>query len=121
MRRILLVAALVLTMGGEAEAQTPYVAGAAMQRWQAIAVERFPEACGAELFVGDVPDAMAWATVEPCQIVFDPAYFLNHKPSYRCSIVVHEYGHLAGLEHSDNPFSIMYPTAPVFGARRCLR
>ena len=26
-----------------------------------------------------------------------------------CTIMVHEYGHLAGREHSDNPRSVMYP------------
>lgn len=40
--------------------------------------------------------------------------------SATCSTVVHEYGHLAGVPHSDDPTSLMYPFirfAPQCGRR----
>lgn len=30
-------------------------------------------------------------------------------PAYQCTMVVHEYGHLAGLGHVADPYNIMYP------------
>lgn len=37
-----------------------------------------------------------------------------------CAVVVHEYGHLAGREHSPNPRSVMYPEVGRYNApRRC--
>lgn len=30
-----------------------------------------------------------------------------------CTVVLHEYGHLAGLDHSPNPRSVMHPYSPT--------
>jgi hypothetical protein len=49
--------------------------------------------------------------------VFGPA---THAPyAFFCSVILHEYGHLAGRRHSADPASIMYPIVPV--DRRCRR
>lgn len=49
----------------------------------------------------------AWADEERCTIVINPRYKLRTAVK-RCHVIVHEWGHLAGREHSENPRSVMY-------------
>jgi hypothetical protein len=41
-----------------------------------------------------------------CHITVDTRHFPNR---VYCGIIIHEYGHLLGHDHVDNPRSIMYP------------
>lgn len=41
-----------------------------------------------------------------CEILIDPA--TRRRGRTYCAILVHEYGHLAGEDHSPNPDSVMY-------------
>lgn len=45
-------------------------------------------------------------TYTGCQVTISPRSMSN---AMLCTVVVHEYGHLAGHEHSSDPDSIMYP------------
>lgn len=42
-----------------------------------------------------------------CEMYFD-ATNLDYEFATRCEIVLHEYGHLLGLEHSPDPHNVMY-------------
>jgi hypothetical protein len=93
----------------------------------AIAERRFGPACPGgiaatwnpfEVDYPGSPGARAWARsfVEQCRIDFnvglwlDPAWRMAiYDPPWLCTLVVHEYGHLAGNGHSDDPADVMYP------------
>lgn len=47
--------------------------------------------------------------------VFGPGTHASY--AFFCSVLLHEYGHLAGRRHSRNPASIMFPIVPI--DRRC--
>jgi len=49
-----------------------------------------------------------------CAITFNPQFrhHYNTWPEF-CSVMLHEYGHLVGREHSSNPRSVMYPRPGV--------
>jgi hypothetical protein len=117
-----LAVALVMLIGvGSAQGHHPEE----LTKSQAIARAIFPGACEPtiptehEILPTD-PSAPAW-TYSPsayegwdCRLVFSE---LIHHPGFRsamvCTIIVHEYGHLAGYGHSDNPAAVMYPTTPT--------
>jgi hypothetical protein len=72
-----------------------------------------------ELEYDDDPGARAWARTfaEECRIEFNLGVWLS--PAWRravydwpwlCTLVVHEYGHLAGHGHVDDPNHIMHAT-----------
>lgn len=60
------------------------------------------------------PDA--WADDVRCVIVLNPRVVI-HTAAKRCHVIVHEWGHLAGREHSDNPRSVMYGEDEVTESR----
>lgn len=47
-----------------------------------------------------------------CVVILNEIYFKKGQSSYEvfCTVILHEYGHLAGVKHSSNMKSIMYPT-----------
>lgn len=47
--------------------------------------------------------------VHPCSVVIRRGEYTFHKI---CALMVHEYGHLAGFEHSTDPNDIMHPARP---------
>lgn len=53
---------------------------------------------------------LAWADANRCVIVInrDLARIEIRTPAKRCHVIVHEWGHLAGREHSTNLRSVMY-------------
>lgn len=118
-------AVAVLAMCGSAQAASPYKAGPAMERWQQIAESHFTPVCGPVTLLvaapGEAPeDYLATADGSACTITLDPAYWSRAR-AIRCAVIVHEYGHLAGLGHSGDPRSVMYPVATVKSApSRCL-
>ena len=93
----------------------------------AIAERRFGPACTGgiaatwnpfEVDYAGSPGARAWARtfVEQCRIDFnlglwrDPSWRAAiYDPPWLCTLVVHEYGHLAGHGHSADPADVMYP------------
>jgi hypothetical protein len=53
---------------------------------------------------------LAWADETRCVIVINREYArLSIRTAVkRCHVIVHEWGHLTGREHSENPRSVMY-------------
>ncbi len=47
--------------------------------------------------------------IPPCGVVIRRGLYTFRKI---CALIVHEYGHLAGHEHSSNPHHIMHPAIP---------
>lgn len=48
---------------------------------------------------------VGYANSVTCEIIVDR----HHSRSYICDIVAHEWGHLKGFPHSNNPNNVMYP------------
>lgn len=60
-------------------------------------------------------------TYYDCKILYSRAY-TKVEFAYYCAIIVHEYGHLDGKEHSSNPYSVMHATLTRKGIpRKCGR
>ena len=55
------------------------------------------------------PRYAALAIVDECRIEVDSPSNADFDGPMRCSFILHEYGHLVGMQHSDNPRSIMQP------------
>jgi hypothetical protein len=51
--------------------------------------------------------ALAWVYDGGCTIYYNQA--AGWSWGKLCSVTLHEYGHLIGHRHSDNPYSIMWP------------
>ena len=122
---VLIAAALVLA--GPALAQAADNARFAentklMRRAQAIAERKWGEVpCSGDVEIWwdalDDTDTLAvsfwrggWREIAErwrCRAIFNTQVAFTW-PMF-CSIVVHEYGHLLGYEHSANPRSVMYP------------
>lgn len=50
----------------------------------------------------------AWANLNGCTIYINMYMFRNQSPAKRCHTLIHEWGHLVGLHHEDNPNHVMY-------------
>jgi hypothetical protein len=105
--------AAFLTAGSAASASTPN--STQIAAWQQIARSYFTPVCVApEVTVTwaptDEPGWAAQALYDPtrCELRLDPVRFPTMTPEMQCNMVVHEYGHLAGLGHSPDPDSIMF-------------
>jgi hypothetical protein len=55
---------------------------------------------------------VAWDRVDPVG-VYRPGVYL-------CEVLEHEFGHTAGLSHSDNPDDVMYAEGPARPPRECV-
>jgi hypothetical protein len=51
------------------------------------------------------PPIVGFANLADCSITVDPPPFAGAE----CMVVLHEYGHLLGLSHSEDPNDVMYP------------
>lgn len=51
-----------------------------------------------------------WRTASNCFVLLNLHYAPRRwRWSRLCTVMVHEYGHLAGHDHSKDPFNVMYP------------
>jgi hypothetical protein len=107
--------AFFLVASPAASASTPN--STQIAAWQQIARSYFTPVCLApEVTVTwaatDEPGWAAQALYDPerCELRLSPDLFPNLTPEMQCNMVVHEYGHLAGLGHSPDPNSIMFAT-----------
>ena len=61
-----------------------------------------------------IPADMGAAAHDPiagCIVVLRSDW--HFQPLEQCTVIMHEYGHLAGMPHSSNPRSVMYPSPNV--------
>jgi len=83
---------------------------------RSIANERFPEHCK-PVYINRVTEELGDEDAEVdrdrCMIRLDHS-FPDLGYISQCSLIVHEYGHLAGREHVDNPNHIMHQNVPAF-------
>jgi hypothetical protein len=64
------------------------------------------------------PDVSARAEVGGCRIWLDRSFWPAAPREIDCTIITHEWGHLLGFVHSDDPQSLMFE-APLTGAPGC--
>jgi hypothetical protein len=122
MRRVLPVALLALVFAAPAEARWPKV-----ERAQAIAVAHWGAAPDCRVWTLKADDltypTLGWATRANCTIRINRWWYDNYGRRarvwpYFCSLYLHEWGHLLGHAHSDDPEDVMYPTIRVRPACR---
>src|SRR3954468_15636294 len=68
-------------------------------------------ACGTPaILLGDFVDADVAAGADPvgCRIYLNAAIFSRMSKPMVCTLLLHEYGHLAGRADSDDPSSVMF-------------
>lgn len=108
-RHVRLLAALIVTLMLAAPA--PAQAGWRIDRAKAIAAKVWQNPCHGKVTIRWAPlaEGAASASVALCRITFDDRYRLDWPPF--CTLMIHEYGHLAGVAHSPNPRSVMFATS----------
>jgi hypothetical protein len=92
-----------------------------------VAQARFPNTCQ-PVDLGNVHHEMpgaslAWADTANCKVwlsrkVWLSPTFHGHSWRWRCTYLVHEYGHLAGRAHVFNSTSIMFAAPMLHGGCR---
>lgn len=102
---------------GQGDRRAPAFLGPHFAEMRQIAETWFPTACTPTLWAADDPsrDAVAWAEAPArghsrCAVTFNDPWFKSSVIE-QCMAVIHEWGHLAGLDHSSDPRSIMYPSS----------
>jgi hypothetical protein len=119
--------ATFLITSSAASASTPN--STQIAAWQQIARSYFTPVCSQpEVTVTwtatDEPGWAAQAVYDPtqCELRLSPVLFPTLTPEMQCNMIVHEYGHLAGLGHSPDPENIMFfaphPVIPECAAWR---
>jgi hypothetical protein len=105
--------AAFLIASSAASASTPN--STEIAAWQQIARSYFTPVCSVpEVSViwtaTDEPGWAAQAFYDPthCEVRLSPVLFPTMTPEMQCNMIVHEYGHLAGLGHSPDPANIMF-------------
>jgi hypothetical protein len=105
--------AAFLITSSAASASTPN--STQIAAWQQIARSYFTPVCSQpEVTVTwtatDEPGWAAQAVYDPtqCELRLSPVLFPTLTPEMQCNMIVHEYGHLAGLGHSPDPDNIMF-------------
>lgn len=86
------------------------IAAASLGGYREVAREAFPTACTpvkVKYVKSLLVSATAAADRRTCRVFIAPGY-RTLRPYAACATMVHEYGHLAGLGHSDTPGDIMY-------------
>ena len=105
------IAPAALAQVGPGPVQT-LPAARSMPRVMHVAVVAFGHApCGTPAIrLGDFVDADVAAGADPvtCSIYLNAAMFARMPKAMVCTLVLHEYGHLAGRPDSDDPGSVMY-------------
>jgi hypothetical protein len=109
MFRIVAVFAVVVVLPASAQAHFGSGEGQARQ----IAAEKFPGACDPTITKHIPMPGLAYTAQRGCRIRLAEGWH-DHSFSERCSALVHEYGHLAGFPHSDNPASVMFESLNIF-------
>lgn len=112
----------------------PLSYGSKVFRAERIATTIWGEVCGGDVAVavadleGDQAGQASWeinddGSFSSCSIIIAPRDSRG-KPWSRemfCTIAVHEVGHLAGMKHSTNPRSVMFPRCSKKNIpRRCM-
>lgn len=81
-------------------------------RYQALAQARFPDACTPRIEQGTTDRgtaAWAWRGEHICLIELAPDFWTDrYTDATRCTVIIHEYGHLSLIPHSEDPADIMY-------------
>ena len=66
------------------------------------------------------PAVMAGSDPFACRILLNRRWVDEMPRAMRCTLILHEYGHLAGRDHSEDPDSVMFAQY-VRPDARCLR
>jgi hypothetical protein len=116
--------ALIIALGTFFLATPPAAAMSPLARMEAIADARYPASpCHGRTVVMTVapqrldrmsPDfkrlhPIAAAQSSTCHVYVAFQRMHQQLLRFKCRVLMHEFGHLAGLGHSTNPHSVMYP------------
>ena len=96
----------------------PAAAAPDLNRAVSVATSVFPQVtqrCGSvsvEIGTLTLTGASAESYYYSCRVRIAPATMTTASNTQLCSLMVHEWGHLAGLDHSSDPSNFMNPTVP---------
>jgi matrixin len=127
MKRVLLLAVVLLALGASSAKAEPFgpeenqAYEIAIGYWgreptQCKTIEKTVEAVDGEGGHATQPSPEVAPYSMPCVLVINPE--ATHPFGVLCDVMAHEVGHLLGYGHSTDPASVMYPTpAPVLFAQ----